>query len=153
MRDLSEAQVELYLRYARNEAMNSVGAYQIEGFGIHLFERIKGDQSTIMGLPMLKVLGLVATGRAGSTMTSATRPRAYVVGWPVKHSRSPIIHNYWIKMHGLDGAYERLAVRPEEFASFVETIGLKAYGAPMSRFRIRKRHMLHVDAFLMRPKP
>ena len=43
-------------------------------------------------------------------MTSATRPRAYVVGWPVKHSRSPIIHNYWIKMHGLDGAYERLGI-------------------------------------------
>jgi septum formation protein len=56
MRNLSEAQVDLYLRYAGNEAINSVGAYQIEGFGIHLFERIKGDQSTIMGLPMLKVL-------------------------------------------------------------------------------------------------
>ena len=56
MRNLSEAQVEVYLRYARNEAMNSVGAYKIEGFGIHLFERIEGHQSTIMGLPMLKLL-------------------------------------------------------------------------------------------------
>jgi septum formation protein len=56
MRNLSEAQVELYLRYARIEAMNSVGAYQIEGFGIHLFERVEGHQSTIMGLPMLKLL-------------------------------------------------------------------------------------------------
>ena len=56
MRNLSEAQVELYLRSAGNEAIKSVGAYQIEGFGIHLFERIQGDQSTIMGLPMLKLL-------------------------------------------------------------------------------------------------
>jgi shikimate dehydrogenase len=56
-------------------------------------------------------------------MTSTPRPRACVVGWPVKHSRSPIIHNYWIKTNGLDGAYERLAVRAEEFGAFVETIG------------------------------
>ena len=56
-------------------------------------------------------------------MTSTPPPRAYVVGWPIKHSRSPIIHNYWIKMYGLDGAYERLAVRAEDFGAFVETIG------------------------------
>jgi septum formation protein len=56
MRNLREAQIELYLRSAGNEAIKSVGAYQIEGFGIHLFERIKGCQSTIMGLPMLKLL-------------------------------------------------------------------------------------------------
>ena len=56
MRNLSEAQVELYLRCAGDEAIKSVGAYQIEGFGIHLFERIQGHQSTIMGLPMLKLL-------------------------------------------------------------------------------------------------
>ncbi len=38
-----------------------------------------------------------------------------VIGWPITHSRSPLIHNYWIKLHGIeDAVYERLAVPPEE---------------------------------------
>lgn len=38
-----------------------------------------------------------------------------VIGWPIAHSRSPLIHNYWIKTYGVEAAvYERLAVPPEE---------------------------------------
>ncbi|HEY4344033.1 MAG TPA: shikimate dehydrogenase [Parvibaculum sp.] len=38
-----------------------------------------------------------------------------VIGWPIAHSRSPLIHNYWIKLHGIeDAVYERLAVPPED---------------------------------------
>jgi shikimate dehydrogenase len=40
---------------------------------------------------------------------------ACVIGWPVGHSRSPLIHNYWIKQHGLDAEYRREAVPPEQF--------------------------------------
>ncbi|MEQ8266160.1 MAG: shikimate dehydrogenase [Parvibaculum sp.] len=41
-----------------------------------------------------------------------------VIGWPVDHSRSPLIHNHWIKEHGIqDAVYERLAVKPEEAAA------------------------------------
>jgi len=36
--------------------LTSVGAYQIEGLGIHLFEKIEGDHSTILGLPLLPLL-------------------------------------------------------------------------------------------------
>jgi shikimate dehydrogenase len=44
-----------------------------------------------------------------------------IIGWPVAHSRSPLIHNYWIKKHGIKNAlYEPLAVAPENLA---ETIG------------------------------
>jgi septum formation protein len=35
----------------------SVGAYQLEGLGVHLFERIEGDHFTILGLPLLPLLG------------------------------------------------------------------------------------------------
>lgn len=31
--------------------------------------------------------------------------RACVIGWPVEHSRSPLIHRYWLKHYGIDGAY------------------------------------------------
>lgn len=38
--------------------------------------------------------------------------RAVVVGWPIEHSRSPLIHNYWISHHGLDAEYGRHALDP-----------------------------------------
>src|SRR2546423_13534235 len=38
---------------------------------------------------------------------------AGVIGLPVAHSRSPVIHNYWLKAHGIRGAYVPLAVKPE----------------------------------------
>ena len=39
---------------------------------------------------------------------------AGVMGWPVMHSRSPMLHNYWFKQHGLAGTYVPLAIRPEQ---------------------------------------
>jgi septum formation protein len=53
MRPLSEAMIEAYLDAAGEAVISSVGAYQLEALGIHLFERIEGDQSTIIGLPLL----------------------------------------------------------------------------------------------------
>ena len=51
---------------------------------------------------------------------------ACIIGWPVEHSRSPLIHNYWLKHYGIAGAYRREAVPPEQFAAFVQ--GLAAHG-------------------------
>jgi shikimate dehydrogenase len=45
--------------------------------------------------------------------------RACVIGWPVFHSRSPLIHGYWLARYGIDGSYTRVAVRPEEAAAFL----------------------------------
>lgn len=56
MRDLNPEAIELYLDAAGEAAMQSVGAYQVEGLGIHLFERIEGDHTTILGLPLLPLL-------------------------------------------------------------------------------------------------
>lgn len=46
-------------------------------------------------------------------------PRAFVIGWPIAHSRSPLIHKYWLKMLRLPGSYERVAVRPEALPEFL----------------------------------
>lgn len=51
-------------------------------------------------------------------MTDALRA-ACVIGWPAAHSRSPLIHNYWIKQHRLSAEYRREAVPPEKFAAFL----------------------------------
>src|SRR5262249_36538426 len=56
MRDFSDAFLESYLDAAGDLVTASVGAYQVEGFGVQLFERIDGDHSTILGLPLLPVL-------------------------------------------------------------------------------------------------
>ena len=50
------------------------------------------------------------------THTGNTR-LAGVMGWPVKHSRSPLLHGHWLARHGIDGAYVPLAVAPENFAA------------------------------------
>ena len=47
---------------------------------------------------------------------------AGVVGHPIKHSRSPIIHGYWLEKFGIHGRYDRYDVKPEEFAHFVKTL-------------------------------
>jgi shikimate dehydrogenase len=55
-------------------------------------------------------------------MTERSGLRAGVVGWPVEHSRSPMIHGYWLKQLGIPGSYEKFAVRPGEFLEFAVRI-------------------------------
>jgi len=56
-----------------------------------------------------------------------TRPRAAcLIGWPAAHSRSPLIHHYWLRALGIEGGYNIEAVPPEGFAEFV--LRLSAHG-------------------------
>jgi septum formation protein len=59
MRPLRDAEIEHYLDEAGPAVTSSVGAYQLEGLGIHLFERIEGDHFTILGLPLLPLLAFL----------------------------------------------------------------------------------------------
>ncbi len=56
MRPLDEGAIRRYLHAAGPGVLSSVGAYQIEGLGIHLFETIEGDHATILGLPLMPLL-------------------------------------------------------------------------------------------------
>ncbi|CAO4150495.1 7-methyl-GTP pyrophosphatase [Methylorubrum aminovorans] len=56
MRPLDAEAIDAYLRLAGVAVTTSVGAYQLEGLGIHLFERVEGDHSTILGLPLTPLL-------------------------------------------------------------------------------------------------
>jgi shikimate dehydrogenase len=47
---------------------------------------------------------------------------AFVTGWPVKHSRSPLIHGHWLKQHNIAGSYVAVAVRPEDFPIFIHSL-------------------------------
>jgi shikimate dehydrogenase len=57
----------------------------------------------------------------------AEHKAACVIGWPIGHSRSPLIHNYWIKQHGLDAEYRREAVSPEQFGDFITHLVERGY--------------------------
>lgn len=48
--------------------------------------------------------------------------KAFVVGHPIAHSRSPLIHGYWLRHLGIEGSYERVDVPPEEFEAFIQTL-------------------------------
>ncbi|WFU56163.1 Maf family protein [Bradyrhizobium pachyrhizi] len=59
MRRLAAGEIESYLDQAGEAVTTSVGAYQLEGLGVHLFERIEGDHFTILGLPLLSLLAFL----------------------------------------------------------------------------------------------
>jgi septum formation protein len=63
MRGLNEAEIDAYLDQAGAAVASSVGAYQLEGLGVHLFERIEGDHFTILGLPLLPLLAFLRSAR------------------------------------------------------------------------------------------
>lgn len=48
--------------------------------------------------------------------------RACVIGWPIEHSRSPLIHGTWLKRYGIDGSYTKEAVKPEYVQAFFATM-------------------------------
>ena len=56
MRPFCDEFLDWYLETAGEGVITSVGAYHIEGLGIHLFSEIKGDYFTILGLPILAIL-------------------------------------------------------------------------------------------------
>ncbi|MGH6739471.1 MAG: Maf family protein [Bradyrhizobium sp.] len=59
VRPLTDAEIGAYLDEAGEAVTTSVGAYQLEGLGVHLFEQICGDHFTILGLPLLPLLAFL----------------------------------------------------------------------------------------------
>lgn len=49
-------------------------------------------------------------------------PRAFVMGWPIAHSRSPLIHTYWLEKYGIEGSYVAEAVTPADAPAFFAAI-------------------------------
>ncbi|MBW8907739.1 MAG: shikimate dehydrogenase [Mesorhizobium sp.] len=53
--------------------------------------------------------------------------KAFVTGHPIAHSRSPKIHGHWLATYGIDGSYQAIDVRPDDFASFLKSLGANGY--------------------------
>ena len=52
-------------------------------------------------------------------MAKRSTKQAFVVGWPISHTRSPLIHSYWLKKYDIDGSYDKHACDPEDFSGFL----------------------------------
>ncbi len=48
--------------------------------------------------------------------------KAFVTGWPVSQSKSPLLHGYWLKQYSIDGSYEAIAINPEMFSEFLKEL-------------------------------
>ena len=70
MRQLNDGFIDSYLARAGEDVLTSVGAYQLEGLGAHLFSRIDGDYFTILGLPLLPLLSFLAEHGIGLEKTA-----------------------------------------------------------------------------------
>ena len=70
MRQLNDGFIDSYLARAGDDVLTSVGAYQLEGLGAHLFSRVDGDYFTILGLPLLPLLSFLAGHGIGLEKTA-----------------------------------------------------------------------------------
>lgn len=53
--------------------------------------------------------------------------KSCVIGWPIAHSRSPLIHNHWLAKHKIAGSYERVAVEPQHLESFLKNLAANGF--------------------------
>lgn len=53
--------------------------------------------------------------------------KACVIGWPIAHSRSPLIHTYWLKKYCIDAVYEKKAVEPKDVAPFIANLAASEF--------------------------
>jgi shikimate dehydrogenase len=68
---------------------------------------------------------------------------AFVTGWPIHHSRSPIIHGHWLKTLGIEGTYKALAVAPDDFESFIATLKDGSLGCCGGNVTIPHKELAH----------
>jgi shikimate dehydrogenase len=71
--------------------------------------------------------------------------KASVIGWPISHSRSPLIHGYWLKQLGIDGVYEKQAVTPEALGSFIDTLRTGQHIGTNVTLPHKETALAHVD--------
>jgi shikimate dehydrogenase len=74
--------------------------------------------------------------------------KAGVVGWPIAHSRSPLIHGHWLHEHGLEGSYERIPVEPAAadgfFATFADS-GFVGCNVTLPYKEVAAGHARHLE--------
>lgn len=71
--------------------------------------------------------------------------RSGVLGWPVSHSLSPRLHGYWLKKYGINGSYEPLAVKPEDFAQAMRMLSHNGFAGANVTVPYKEEAVKYVD--------
>ena len=119
MKNFSAKQLFDYLEKIKTETLLAYGVYQVEADGLELFEYIKGDTNSIMGLPIKEIITMLKN-------IIDNDKKFGIIGNPIDHSLSPILHNYWFQKYKIDANYSILNVKENELSSIVEKIKIKA---------------------------
>ncbi len=126
IRGMTDAEIDVYLETAGDEILSSVGAYQVEtALGAGLFERISGDWFAVQGIAIYPLLAELSRQGAFGEKWKAPKPvSAGVVGSPISHSLSPLIHNEWARRACIEGEYRAMEVAPgyDAFASAMDDL-------------------------------
>nr|WP_321442752.1 shikimate dehydrogenase [uncultured Cohaesibacter sp.] len=72
-------------------------------------------------------------------------PKAFVIGWPIEQSKSPLIHGHWLREHGLAGSYEKLAVEPADLEIFIGSLRDRGYVGGNVTIPHKQAVLAHVD--------
>ena len=73
--------------------------------------------------------------------------KACVIGWPINHSRSPLIHNYWLKQLKIEGLYERVAVEPKDLKDFIRNLKINGYQGCNVTIPHKEKALTAVDSY------
>ena len=73
--------------------------------------------------------------------------KACVIGWPIKHSRSPLIHNYWLEKYQIAGLYECRAIEPRDLKEFIRAIPGNGYVGCNVTIPHKESALAYVDQF------
>lgn len=71
--------------------------------------------------------------------------KAFVCGYPISHSRSPLIHRFWLRKYGLDGAYDPLSVPPDELHALVSRIRAGEFAGGNVTIPLKEEAFTEVD--------
>ena len=111
MRDFSDEFLETYLHRVGEAALSSVGAYQLEGLGAQLFERIDGLLYNL-GCRFCRYLGICATKELFRYDADWQGESSWCYG-VADFAFPPPCHGYWLREYAIDGAYLPFSVDPE----------------------------------------
>ncbi|MBE7183972.1 MAG: shikimate dehydrogenase [Methylobacterium mesophilicum] len=71
--------------------------------------------------------------------------KAFVCGYPISHSRSPLIHRFWLRKYGIDGAYDPLSVPPDELHALVSRIRAGEFAGGNVTLPLKEEAFTEVD--------
>ena len=114
---LGDAFLEAYLDAEYEAVRWNVGGYRIEGLGAQLFEEIEGSHFTVLGMPLLPLLGSLR--ERGLLRELMGVPYAEVIGDPIAQSKSPLIHKFWLEKLGIEGDYAPSRVAPRSLPDYL----------------------------------